>query len=624
MEGDWIMSLPKRKRSITAMFAALTVTAVFGLSACSDDGKDGAAGADGVNGVNGVDGADGVNAVDTSVTLALLGRYQSGSFDESAAEIVDYDATLQRAYVVNAQSGGIDVLDASAPNLPILEESWDVAADVAAAIDGLEVAGLGAANSVAVSAGRVAVAIEASPKQSEGYVAFYTTAGLFQAALKVGALPDMLTFTPDGNKLVVANEGEPNGDYSVDPDGSVSIIDVSGALTALDASDVTAVTFDSLTREQMANAGVRISAKAASVAADLEPEYVTVSADSQTAFVALQENNALAIIDLGDNSLEGVAGLGYKDFSIPGNELDASNKDDVVNIRNWPVFGTYMPDAIANYQVSGITYLITANEGDGREYLTDQADAGSCTLAGGFDFDAGDCFHYLDEIRIKDLDSAQINIPNLTQFFTDVDDLQAQEKLGRLKVITDLGVECTDLADAEQLAATGQPGASCRYSSLHAFGGRSFTIWNSDTGEAVFDSGSQLEVLTANRYGYQHFNASNDGSEGDDRSDDKGPEPEGLTIGMVGGKHYLFVGLERVGGVAVYNVSNPQAPLFVQYINSRDFTVDQQSSAAGDLGPEGLKFVPAAQSPIGSAMLIVGNEVSGTTTFYSVEEIGLD
>lgn len=606
------------------MFAALTVTAVFGLSACSDDGKDGAAGADGVNGVNGVDGADGVNAVDTSVTLALLGRYQSGSFDESAAEIVDYDATLQRAYVVNAQSGGIDVLDASAPNLPILEESWDVAADVAAAIDGLEVAGLGAANSVAVSAGRVAVAIEASPKQSEGYVAFYTTAGLFQAALKVGALPDMLTFTPDGNKLVVANEGEPNGDYSVDPDGSVSIIDVSGALTALDASDVTAVTFDSLTREQMANAGVRISAKAASVAADLEPEYVTVSADSQTAFVALQENNALAIIDLGDNSLEGVAGLGYKDFSIPGNELDASNKDDVVNIRNWPVFGTYMPDAIANYQVSGITYLITANEGDGREYLTDQADAGSCTLAGGFDFDAGDCFHYLDEIRIKDLDSAQINIPNLTQFFTDVDDLQAQEKLGRLKVITDLGVECTDLADAEQLAATGQPGASCRYSSLHAFGGRSFTIWNSDTGEAVFDSGSQLEVLTANRYGYQHFNASNDGSEGDDRSDDKGPEPEGLTIGMVGGKHYLFVGLERVGGVAVYNVSNPQAPLFVQYINSRDFTVDQQSSAAGDLGPEGLKFVPAAQSPIGSAMLIVGNEVSGTTTFYSVEEIGLD
>lgn len=319
-----------------------------------------------------------------------------------------------------------------------------------------------------------------------------------------------------------------------------------------------------------------------------------------------------------------MVGLGYKDFSIPGNELDASNKDDVVNIRNWPVFGTYMPDAIANYQVSGITYLITANEGDGREYLTDQADAGSCSLAGGFDFDGGDCFHYLDEIRIKDLDSAQIDIPNLTQFFTDVDDLQAEEKLGRLKVITDLGVECTELTDAEQLAATGQPGASCRYSSLHAFGGRSFTIWNSETGEAVFDSGSQLEVLTANRYGYQHFNASNDDSKGDDRSDDKGPEPEGLAVGVVAGKHYLFVGLERIGGVAVYNISNPQAPLFVQYINSRDFTVDQQSSAAGDLGPEGLKFVPAAQSPIGSAMLIVGNEVSGTTSFYSVEEIGLD
>ncbi|MFW2421102.1 MAG: choice-of-anchor I family protein [Porticoccaceae bacterium] len=608
-----------KQHPLSKAISILTLTTVVALAGCASDGDDGAPG---TTGATGATGAAGANAVDTTVSLSFLGRYETDQFDESAAEVVDYDATLERAYVVNAMTGGVDVIDASAPNMPMLEESWDVASDVAEALTGVTTAGLGAANGLSVANGHVAVAIEASPKQNNGYVAFYTTAGVFQSAVEVGALPDMVQFTPDGSKLIVANEGEPNGDYSNDPNGSVSVIDTSGTLADLTASDVSTLSFAALTDEDLDD-NVRISAKSSSIAADLEPEYVAISTDSSTAYVTLQENNAVAVIDLSDNSFE-IIGLGYKNFAIPGNEMDASNKDDTVNIRSWPVFGTYMPDAIAAYDYNDVTYLITANEGDGREYLADEVDEAACSTAGGFDFDEGDCFHYLDEIRIKDLSAEQLDIPNLTQYAVDADDLLQDEKLGRLKIITNLGVECTDPSDENQLATTGQPDTSCTYTSLHAFGGRSITIWNSQTGLPVYDSGNEFEVITANRLG-MNFNASNDDQEGDDRSDDKGPEPEGIAIGEVGGKTYAFVGLERVGGIMVYNVSNPETAEFVQYINTRDFTVsDVESSAVGDLGPEGLKFVSAEQSPIDTAMLIVGNEVSGTTAFFSVEEIAAD
>ncbi|WP_288362707.1 bifunctional hydroxymethylpyrimidine kinase/phosphomethylpyrimidine kinase [uncultured Spongiibacter sp.] len=192
------------------------------------------------------------------------------------------------------------------------------------------------------------------------------------------------------------------------------------------------------------------------------------------------------------------------------------------------------------------------------------------------------------------------------------------EQLGRLKVITDLGTSgaCTSLA------TTGQPGADCTYEALYAYGARSFTIWNTNTMQPVFDSGNAFEVITANRYGLFGFNASNDDNEGDDRSDDKGPEPEAVEIGVIDGKTYAFIGLERVGGIMVYNISNPEAPAFVQYINERDFTIadaEADFEQVGDLGPEAIKFVSQADSPTSRPMLIVGNEVTGTTSFYDIE-----
>jgi hypothetical protein len=154
------------------------------------------------------------------------------------------------------------------------------------------------------------------------------------------------------------------------------------------------------------------------------------------------------------------------------------------------------------------------------------------------------------------------------------------------------------------------------FEKLYAYGARSFSIWDAETGERVFDSGSEMERVTANIYG-EAFNASNDDQAGDDRSDNKGPEPEAIAVGKINGHTYAFVGMERIGGVFMYDVSNPFAPSFVQYVNNRDMTVDIED--AGDLGPESIKFVSASESPSGKPFILVGNEVSGTVAAYTLD-----
>lgn len=630
---------------------AAIVVAVSMLSACGGDdgdtgpqgiqgeqgpqGEQGAQGSQGTQGDQGPQGNQGVpglDAANSTVSLSFLGRYETGEFGESAAEIVAYDAATEQVFVVNANSGSVDIIDISSPATPTLVDSLDLATDIAAAIDAVANADeLGAANSVSVSGNAIAVAVEAAIKQNNGYVAFYQTDGTFLSAVTVGALPDMVTYTPDGNKLLVANEGEPNGDYSEDPEGSISVIDVSGGEASVTQANVTTISFTDFnvggSRAADIPSDVRISSKSASVAQDLEPEYITVSADSMTAWVSLQENNALAVLDLSDDSVDTILGLSYKNHEIFGNELDASNRDDSINIRNWPVRGLFMPDSIDSYQFAGINYVVTANEGDGREYLTEEVDEDACTAAGGFDFDDGDCFHYLDEIRVKDIEGtgATVDIASLSRYAPDFATLAEDENLGRIKIVANMGVSgCTE----DTFATTGQPSAGCVYENLYTYGARSFTIWNGETGELVFDSGSDFEKITAMRLGDEGFNSTNDENGGDDRSDDKGPEPEAIEIATINGKTYAFIGLERVSGIMVYNITNPEAASFVQFISTRDHSVDIEAlvddgdfSAAGDLGPESILFVPAEDSPNGEPLLIVGNEVSGTTAIFQVNEV---
>jgi len=585
---------------------AAMICASFALAGCEgDDGSPGATGPAGATGATGAAGADGVDASRTAISLSFLGRgfNPDAVFDGSAAEIVDFDPATGRAFVVNAQAGGVDIYSLAAPASPIFVEELDVAADVAAAIDGIAAADLGAVNSVAIrsASNTMAVAIAAEPETNNGYVAFYQASdGTFLAAVEVGALPDSLAISPDGNTVVVANEGQPSSDYTIDPEGSISVIDISGGASTVAAANVTAVTFDGLVAADIP--GVRISGPGGDIAAALEPEYVTISDDSATAYVSLQENNAIAEVDLATGTLTDIWALGFKDHRNPGNELDVSNRDDVINIRNWPVYGVYMPDSIATYTVNGVPYVVTANEGDSRDYAA-----------------------HVDELRIKDIggtNSLSLPLADVLTFgadynqdgVVDASDFLENEALGRLKIITDLGVT------GANCDATGTEPQSCTYEALYAFGARSFSIFNAESQSLVFDSGNDFERITAER-NPAGFNASNDSNAGDDRSDDKGPEPEGVELAVIDGRTYAFINLERVGGVMVYDITEPERAEFVQYVNDRDFTLADAELVAGatDLGPEITHFVSAEDSPSGNALLLVSNEVSGTLAVYQVD-----
>ena len=517
-----------------------------------------------------------------NISLEPIGTYASGIYDEGGAEIVAYDSRTRRAFVVNANDTSVDVLDLSQPSNPVKIDSIAVA-DAGA--------NLGAANSVDVSNGLVAVAVENDDKQAPGIVAFYRASTLeLLGTVTAGALPDMVTFTPNGRYALVANEGEPDDDYTVDPQGSVTIIDLRRGLQNAVVRHATFEAFNG-DADALRGQGVRIYGPGASVAQDLEPEYIAVDAWSRRAYVVLQENNAIATLNIRRARFTNIRALGTKDHTLAANALDPSNRDSGINIANWPVQGLYQPDAVAAYTRAGRTYLVTANEGDSRDY-------------DGFS----------EELRVKDFEDEGTPLDPAVFDASIADD----ENLGRLKTTSTLGD-----SDGDGLI-----------DEIFAYGARSFSIWDARTGRQVFDSGSDFEDITANLLPDQ-FNSTNDDNDSfDGRSDDKGPEPEGVDVGYFLGRAYAFIGLERIGGVMVYDITNPHAPLFQTYVNNRAFDVDvclqrdnedecitgagNSNPEAGDLGPEGIKYIPWYRSPIRAPLLLVGNEVSGTTTVYRV------
>ena len=453
---------------------------------------------------------------------------------ESASEISAFDSKNNKLFVVNVESKQISVFNLSDLDNPVEENPI--------------VLGSGSPNSVSVHKGKLAVAVEADVKQNPGSImVFDTDSNILINSYQVGSLPDMVTFSPNGKFIVSANEGEPSDDYTVDPNGSISVID-------LEMGIVNTLNFDAFNSQQsdLEAKGFRIFGPNASFNQDIEPEYVTISDNSNYAWVTLQENNGVAKVNLEDKVIEAIYPLGFKDYNLPGNEIDPSDKDGVKALSNWPVYGVYMPDAIKYIKVNGVEYFVIANEGDSRDYS-------------GFS----------EEERIKDV----VLDPTA---FPDAAGLQKSANLGRLKITSTLGD--TD-GDGD-------------YDKLYSFGGRSFSVWTGN-GEMVYDSGNEIASKTLSLT-YDRFN------DNDDRSDDKGAEPETIEIlKLQGNKYIMFVALERNDQVLVYDISNPTKPEFLDIL-----------SHSGDEAPEGIWAISSNDSPNGRDLLIVSNEDSGTVTIY--------
>ncbi|MEA5597415.1 choice-of-anchor I domain-containing protein [Rivularia sp. UHCC 0363] len=666
----------------------------------------------------------------------------AGTIKLEGAEISAYDSGTKRIFVTG--EAGANNVNSIVEGSPILQVVDIADPSKPVVINQIDLSSYGAGvQSVAVKNGVVAVAVSAETPTDPGKVVFFNASdSSFLSQVTVGALPDMLTFTPDGSKVLVANEGEPNDRFTVDPEGSVSIIDVSNRATPT----VTTADFKAFNGQEadLRTKGVRIFGEKSdgtpsTAAEDFEPEYIAVSPDGTTAFVTLQENNAFAVVDIASSKVTSILPLGYKDWSganptlkpfkatfdgsqevtpntstATGNallqlnqagnalnytmtvsgldfgtlaggaaqtadtgddvtgihfhnaargagglvvfgifgpaqdtddrtitinangtttisgvwettdtaastslsnfvadlqaantdedvnlyfnihteefpmgeirgqimgstvQLDASNRDDGINFANYPnLFGMYQPDAIASYEANGETYYITANEGDARIRPDGDIEVDGSEIEEGADFN--------EEARVGD--DEIILDPTA---FPDAATLKEDENLGRLNITTTLGNTDNDP----------------EFEELYAYGARSFSIFNS-SGELVYDSGDLIGKLTSQLV-REKFNSQGDADSFDSRSDDKGAEPEGVTIGQVGNKTYAYVGLERTGGVMVFDVSNPTAASFVQYINNE-----------GDLSPEGLTFIDAQDSANGNSLLAVTNEVSETLSIYN-------
>ena len=520
-----------------------------------------------------------VIAAKAQINPKFIGRYSTGIYDKAAAEITAYDASSKRMFVLNGPDTSIKVVDISKPANPVQ-------------VNTISIKSYGKdQTSIACMNGVLAVTvINTLGKTENGFVVFFNASTLaYINKVEVGANPDMVTFSPNGKMVLVANEGEPNDDYTIDREGSISIVDISKGISTLTISDVKTAGFTDFNGTSI-DWKIKITGKIQSggsflrnstIAEDLEPEYISVSEDSKTAWATCQENNCIAVIDLTTAKVTKLIPLGFKNHSLTGNGIDATDVGGAINIKNFPVFGMYMPDAIASYTLKDTTYLFTANEGDSR------ADWG---LANNEEIRFGNAAYIVDTAKFG-------GAANLAA-------LKATSAMGRLNLTK----------------AFGDFNKDGKYDSAFCYGARSFSVWNSVTGKLAWDSKDEFEQKLAGIFP-SNFNASHTSNTIDSRSDDKGPEPEAVTIGKILDSTYAFVGLERIGGIMIYNITNPNKPYFVNYINSRNFSVTpslSNLSTVGDLGPEGLVFIPKSQSPNGQDLLLVSNEVSGTVAIIQL------
>lgn len=499
------------------------------------------------------------------IELLYVGSFDPSGTNNSTCEVVAYDADTKRLFSSSAISGFLDIIDFSNPTSLSLIKSVDINP-------------YGGITSVAVNNGILAIASPNVNEELDGSILFFDTDGNFKTQMTVGALPDMITFTPDGKKLLSANEGQPTANYSIDPEGSVSIVDVTAGIDNITQADVKTLYFTDFNpvEAQLIAAGVRKLYAASTLSQDFEPEYITVDETSTKAWVTLQENNAIAEIDLQTGSIVDVWALGTKDVNKPGNGFDISDNNNEILIANWPINAYFIPDAVANYSAGGKNYIVTANEGDEKEYSGFEE---RTTIGAGS--------YVLDPVR-----------------FPQAAMLKKSYNAGRMRV-TNLHGDTDKDGDFDE---------------IYCVGSRSFTIWDADTKSMVYDSGDDFELYTSMTPSIAPlFNSDHESNSLKNRSRSKGPEPEGVTVAELTHKKYAFIALERLGGVMVYDVTKPDSVKFVDYKNSR--TV---SAYGGDNGAETLMFIDKKDSPDNKHYIVVANEISGTLAVYEVKDNNID
>ena len=366
----------------------------------------------------------------------------------------------------------------------------------------------------------------------------------------VGYHPDCIAFSPDGRYLIAANECEPGiGDRA----GGITVVDLDGIGGAQDfvgLNDVRSFDFSPENLGEGVGLGaLRIgSAFKANPEIDIEPEYLAPT--NEGVWVGLQENNGLAYFDFGLEKWTRVQSLGSLSLEFDSNDTDGVNITTQAGFALLP-----QPDTIAATAIGGRTYIVLANEGE-------KADA--------------------DTIRLEDaIDDGLIDPNAIARLHTSYPG-EAFSRLGRIWMSTIDG----------DLDADGDIDLPS------VLGGRSFSVLDAQSGSLVWNSGSQFERMTAERWPKQY-------NSDDSRSDRSGPEPEGIAIGHIDGRTLVFVGLERVDAVFMYDISNPEAPTFL----------DAQLLDSACSRPEGLAFFSMSNRNY----LAVASEKGGCLTIFEVK-----
>lgn len=522
-------------------------------------------------------------ANEAAVKVTEISSITSGD-GEGSAEIATFHAASKRVFATNGVKNTIDIFDISDVSNPKKVGS------VALSPYGNDVTSVAAGKDVVVAVVNVADKFSATgvPTTTNGKIVVFDTNGKVLSSPDVlGVLPDSVSFAPNGTTALVAIEAQPvcakddpataakeDTDYTKasDPVGGVTVVDLSNP----SAPVLRFAGFDQFTVSEMRAKGIAVSSVVNNVSKDFEPEFVS-AVDNNYAYVTIQEANAIGKLNIQSATFESITRA--FESRVATVARDTSDRDSSAGPRNYRnVVGASQPDAIAGFKLGSGHYFVTANEGDAREYT---------------------CLN-------DDLRASALKVD--TKRFPDWKTLSGNAALGRAKVNPTIGDKDGD-GDID---------------TIHLRGSNSMTMYRN--GIAIWDSADLLDQIQTQAFGVANINGSHSLSAdkatmnyvGQDRSDDKGAEPEGVAVGMVGDRRIAVLGLERMSALAVFDITQPGSPVFLEWLQM----LPTKATPAKDVkhwSPEGIVFVPANKSPSGKALIITSYELSGSLSIHQME-----